>query len=237
MGKERDTMSQNKKKTTKRKMDLTGKIILIGGIIILVPILIFGWILISASLSTGKPIFGNRYDGDLDPAITSAEIKTIETSIEGLSGVESASVNLISATLRITVDVEDSANEEVIRTKLDEIYNAVTSTLAVETYFTSTSTMRMYDLEINIHNLPTSESASDSFVLVGRVKNAMMAEYVDQLLSEPNDAELAQELRDDVEARLNPTATPDDEMTVGGLDDGNEAIPEATPTPEVEGGE
>ncbi len=228
-------MSQNKKKTKnkKGKIDTAGKIIIIGGAIIIIPILIFGWILLSASMNTGKPIFGNRFEGDLDPAITSSEVVTIKKNIEGLSGVESASVNLISATMRITVDIIDTATLEEAQAKLDEVYNSVMSTLDVNVYFTSTSTKKMYDLEISVHNLPASESDLENFVLVGRVKTAMMSEYLDQVLSEPNDPELAQELRDDVEARLNPTPTPDeDEMTVGGLDDGNESTPTTTEEPE-----
>ncbi len=230
-------MSQKKKKTTnkKNKMDVTGKVILIGGAIIVIPILIFGWILISAMMDTGKPIIGNRFSGDLDPAIKSSELSAVETAIEGLPKVESASVNLVSATVRITVDIEDSATQEVAFEVLDEVYNQVLSKLALETYFTSTTSKRMYDLEINVHNLPVAESDSENFVLVGRTKNAMMSSYIDQLLSEPNDAELAQELRDDVELRLNPTPTPDeDEMTVGGLDDGNEETPKATEETETE---
>ena len=58
-----------------------------------------------------------------------------------------------------------------------------------------------------------------------------MEEPTQQLVSSAIDEELAQSLRDEVEARKNPTPTPDassDSITVGGQD--NEATP--TPTPE-----
>lgn len=228
-------MTKNKKtankKTTKRKMDVPGKIILIGGLIILIPILIFSWILISASMDTGKPLFGNRFAGDLDPAIKNSELTAIEGKIKDLSDIDKVSINLASATVRVTVDMKDSATLEEAKAKLDEVYKVVLAALPEETYFTSTTTKRMYDLEINVHNLPTSKSEEAGFILVGRVKNAMNQAYTDQVLSEPRDADLAQELRDDVEARLNPTTTPaDNEITVGGTDDGNEEKSPETPT-------
>ena len=57
-----------------------------------------------------------------------------------------------------------------------------------------------------------------------------MDEPMTQVVSEPIDAELAQQLRDDVEARKNPTPTPTDssEMQVSG----EEVEPTPTPTAE-----
>ncbi len=220
-------MAQNKKtkktKKTKRKMDRASLIILIGGAFIIIPFLVLGWILISASLGTGNPIFGSRYDGDLDPAITKEQLAEVETKIEGNSGVESVSINLASATLRVSIDITDSASEEDAQQMLEKAYDQIMASLPVDTYFTSAQNRRMYDLEIHVYNLKDNRD-SDNFVYKIRTKNSMMnGEPVDQLVSEPIDAELAQELRDDVENRLNPTPTPEtDEMTVGGADDGNE---------------
>ncbi|MFV0379576.1 MAG: hypothetical protein ACK5KQ_01945 [Anaerorhabdus sp.] len=224
-------VSSNKKK---RKFDFTSKVIVFGSLIIIIPFLILGGILISASLNTGKPILGDRFDGDLNPAITSSDLNDVKSSVEAVSSVESAQVNLKTSTLRVTVDVSDTMSEEDMILKLDEIYNAVLSKLDMATYFTSTSTKRMYDIDVNIHNISLDKSDSEEFILVGRVKNSMMDTYRDQVLSKALDEDLAQELRDDVENRLNPSSTPDDdEMTVGGLDDGNEI--EESADPEGEG--
>jgi hypothetical protein len=74
----------------------------------------------------------------------------------------------------------------------------------------------MYDLEIHVFNLDKNRD-SDDFVYVIMTKTSGMETASTQLVSEPIDPELAQQLRDDVESRKNPSPTPDDDedMTVG----------------------
>lgn len=230
-------MSQNKKvkktsKKGKRKLDRTSKIILIGGSVILIPFIIFGLILLSATFNTGKPIFGDRFKGDLDPAISKANISDIESKVKSESGVDGVSVKLFSATLRVYVDVTDSASEEEAQRIADTTYEKVMSVLPAGTYFTLSDGKKMYDLEIHVYNL-AKDRDSDSFVYVIKTKNSTMGSPIDQVVSKPIDAELAQELRDDVENRKNPTPTPnEDEMTVGGSEEEIIDTEEPTPTPE-----
>ncbi len=224
-----EEMTQKKKtvKKSKRKLDRTSKIILIGSAIIIVPFLIFGFILLSATFNTGKPIFGDRFKGDLDPAITNANMSDISAKIKSESGVEKVDVELASATLRVYVDISDSASKEDATKIANAAYDAVTSVLPAGTYFTLRDNMKMYDLEIHVYNL-SKDRDSDNFVYVIENKSSTMTEPRIQVVSDPLDAELAQQLRDDVENRKNPTPTPDDdEMTVGGAEDGNEAQPDA----------
>ncbi|MEG0393164.1 hypothetical protein [Anaerorhabdus sp.] len=222
-------MSQNRKKVksqSKRKLDRTSKIILIGGALILIPFIIFGFILLSASFNTGKPIFGDRFKGDLNPAITSSNISAIESKIKSQSGVESVNVELASATLRVYVDITDSASSEDANRIADAAYNDVIGVLPEATYFTLQDGKKMYDIEVHVYNL-AKDRDSESFVYVIKNKSSNMATAKNQIVSSPLDAELAQQLRDDVENRNNPTPTPDEnEMTVGGADDGTEAEPE-----------
>jgi hypothetical protein len=92
----------------------------------------------------------------------------------------------------------------------------------------------MYDMEIHVYN--TDENTeSDSFVYVIETKTSNMASPKRQLVSEPIDAELAQQLRDDVEARLNPTPTPDTEEG-GEINVGGEDLPEDGEEPQTEEG-
>ena len=75
---------------------------------------------------------------------------------------------------------------------------------------------KQYDLEIHVYNLSKNRD-SDDFVYVIMTKTSGMDTASTQLVSEPIDAELAQQLRDDVENRNNPKPTADDDgdMTVG----------------------
>ncbi|SJZ33806.1 hypothetical protein [Anaerorhabdus furcosa] len=222
-------MSQNRKKVknqSKRKLDRTSKIILIGGALIVVPFIIFGFILLSASFNTGKPIFGDRFKGDLDPAITSSNISEIESKVKSQSGVEKVSVELSSATLRVYVDITDSASSAEATSIADAVYNDVVSVLPEGTYFKLQDGKKMYDIEVHVYNL-AKDRDSENFVYVIKNKSSNMETARSQVVSDPLDAELAQQLRDDVENRNNPTPTPnDDEMTVGGADDGTEAQPD-----------
>lgn len=226
-----EKMTQKKKtskssKKNKRKLDRTSKIILIGGAIIVIPFIIFGFILLSATFNTGKPIFGSRFKGDLNPAITNGNMSDIKASLKAESGVDKVDVELTSATLRVYVDITDTANKEDAQKMADKAYDAIVKVLPSETYFTLREGMKMYDLEIHVYNL-SKDRDSESYVYVIKNKSSTMAEPRSQVVSEPLDAELAQQLRDDVENRNNPTPTPSDSdsMTVGGAEDGNENQP------------
>ena len=109
----RDSMKKiekNKKgsnKKTKTSFNYLNIFLLIGSITIIIPILIFGWILLSAASKDG-PIIGNRFENDLDPAITESQVETLKNDLVNISDVEGVEVNLISATLRINLDVTDT---------------------------------------------------------------------------------------------------------------------------------
>lgn len=75
-------------------------ILIVGLVLIAIPCAILGWILISASMDTGKPINGDRFKGDLDPAITKDQLSEIESRIKAENQVEKVTVELTTATLR-----------------------------------------------------------------------------------------------------------------------------------------
>lgn len=207
-----------KKKSTTKKLTVNKAniVLVVGLIIIAIPFLILGWIVISASLDTGTPILGDRYAGDLNPAITKSNITSIESNVKGLSGVESSDVELATATLRVYADVEDGYTVDQAKAKADEVFNNVLGVLDLNTYFKQSDNKKMYDLEVHVYNL-SKDRDSDSFVYVIMTKTSGMETASTQVVSEPIDAELAQQLRDDVENRNNPTPTPnpDEDMTVG----------------------
>lgn len=222
-----------KRKTAKKKNSKIKVVFWVLLAIIVIPIAIFGWILLSASFESGSPVIGNRYDGDLDPAITNSDISDIESAVKNLSGVEDVNVELTTATLRVYADISDSATSETAESMASQVYTTVTSILSPSTYFSQHDDTKMYDLEIHVYNRKSTGSDDDGFVYVIETKTSSMEEPITQLVSEPIDADLAQQLRDAVEARNNPTPTPSEsgEITLNG-EEGE--VVEETPTPETD---
>ena len=206
-----------KRSVTKKQMRRVRIIFWVCLLLLLIPVLIFGWILLSAALDTGSPILGDRYKDDLDPAITKAELDQIRNNVGDLSGVEKAEVHMATATLRVYADISDSASIDTAKSTADRVYQTVTAVLDPSVYFTQTDSKKMYDLEVHVYN-KVSEADDDSVVYVVETKTSSMEAPVSQVVSEPIDAELAQQLRDNVENRGKPTPTPDEsgEMTLTG---------------------
>ena len=182
-------------KRAKRKLSRSAILLIVGLVIILVPCAIFGGILLNAVLDTGTPIFGDRYTGDLDPAIEDSEIEAITATIEAMDNVDSVTITLISGQLRVNVNVSDELTSEEIAEMVELFYEAVVEELPIETYFTSTDDRKMYDLSINVYNYIDAEDEGMIYYIL--TKNAMMEEYEIQLVSEAVDEELASELRGD----------------------------------------
>lgn len=176
-------------------------------ILVLAPIVFLGWILFSAYLDTGTPVLGNRYEGDLDPAITKDDMSTIDEAVLAIEGVEDEFSTLATATLRVYVKVADTATADEATAMANSVYTVVSQTLDPTVYFTQADGMKMYDLEIHVYNLnEDADRTSDSFVYVIETKTSSMSEPSVQTVSEALDAELAQQLRDDVTARLEAEA-------------------------------
>jgi len=214
-------MSQQKKASktkVKRKLDTSMIIIVVGLVIIAIPFLVLGGILLSDSLKTGTPISGDRFNADLDPAITEKDLDEVQKAVFGLDEVESAEVILKTATLRVYLDTTDALTKEQAQALAEEAYTEVTDILSVSTYFSQQGTKKMYDLEIHVYNLSENRE-SDEFVYVIANKSSSMEEKIVQIVSEPKDPELAQQLNEKEEAKNNPTPTPETEITVGGDND------------------
>lgn len=187
-------------------------------ILLLIPVGIFGWLILSAWLDTGSPILGNRYEGDLDPAITKANLDEIESLTKSVNGVEKAQVHLSTATLRVYADINDSASIETAQSTAESVYAKVVSVLDPNVYFTKHDGKKMYDVEVHVYNKENNDD--ESMVYVIETKTSSMESPRVQVVSEPIDAELAQQLRDNVENRNKPTPVPEEtnEITVGGED-------------------
>lgn len=188
----------------KKKLSKDALVLIISLIIILIPCLIFGGILISAALESGKPVDGNRFKGDLNPAITSSNTSSIKNSIEALSGVEKCDIELTSAQYRVNVDTVDTLTDKQIEDLCVDIYNIVNKELPMATYFTASSSEKMYDLAVNVYN-----KIDDDNIYYILTKNSKMDTYSVQCVSSAVDEELASDLRgeNDIEE---PTEKDDD---------------------------
>lgn len=188
----------------KKKLSKGALVLIISLIIILIPCLIFGGILISAALESGKPVDGNRFKGDLNPAITSSNTSSIKNSIEALSGVEKCDIELTSAQYRVNVDTVDTLTDKQIEDLCVDIYNIVNKELPMASYFTASSSEKMYDLAVNVYN-----KIDDDNIYYILTKNSKMDTYSVQCVSSAVDEELASDLRgeNDIEE---PTEKDDD---------------------------
>lgn len=212
-------MSQTKKeKKAKKKgrLDAASWIIIIGLLIIAVPCAAFLYILLSAQAATGTAISGDRFTGDLDPAITETQMANVVTSVETIEGVESAEVILKSATVRVYVDTLDEMTPEVAEGIANQAYEKLTAECDPSVYFTQTASKKMYDIEVHAYNL-TENRDSEEFVYVILSKSSSMEAPIARLVSEPLDPELAAQLLEKLDRKLNPEKyeTNSDEITVG----------------------
>ena len=212
-------MSQTNQETKEKKkgrLDAASWIIIIGLLIIAVPCAAFLYILLSAQAATGTAISGDRFTGDLDPAITETQMANVVTSVETIEGVESAEVILKSATVRVYVDTLDEMTPEVAEGIANQAYEKLTAECDPSVYFTQTASKKMYDIEVHAYNL-TENRDSEEFVYVILSKSSSMEAPIARLVSEPLDPELAAQLLEKLDRKLNPEKyeTNSDEITVG----------------------
>ena len=213
----------------KRKIDRASLIIIIGVIVFAIPCIIVGYELIHAQLGTHSPVIGSRFDNDLDPQITNDQINSIESAVSSLSGVEEATVELRTATLRVYLDVDDSTSAEGATSLAEQAYSSVGSVLDMNTYFSQNNGMKMYDLEIHVYN-DLDLADSDNYVYVILNKSSSMEEPRVQTVSEPLDAELAHSLADGTynQEPSENSVNEDGTVTVGGSEEVIEPTDEET---------
>jgi hypothetical protein len=185
-----------KKKFKIPQLKFSTIILIMGFLFLLIPLGVLASIILQSSSKTGNVILGNRFNNDLDPAITQANITEIQTALSSTVNVENVKIDLKSATLRITIDALDTISSENMVLLASSLLNTVKTTLPIETYFTATDSKKMYDLEITLYNSITLVE-SDTFTLKMFIltKNASMATFAIQDVSTARNPTLAEELR------------------------------------------
>lgn len=180
----------------KKKLSKSAIVLIVSCVIIAIPVIVFLVIIISASINTGKPIIGNRFDNDLTPSISSSQVKDVEESIKSLSGVEDCEAVLKTANFRVNVDGNDNMSEEEAIALAKEVYSKVDEILPVSTYFKMSSDgEKMYDLSVTVYNYIPDTTEDEKWVSCVYYKNSNMAEPMEEWLSKAVDEKLAERLR------------------------------------------
>ena len=151
-------------------------------------------------MDSHSPVLGNRYENDLNPAITKDQLKQVDEAVGKLDGVTGHSVHLATGTLRVYVDVAEDSTAEVVQDVSGRAYEAVVAILDPNVYFSQGNDMKMYDLEIHTSNMKDGRD-KDNFIYGIFTKTSAMSAPQYQLVSSPKNAEVAQSLRDAVTAR------------------------------------
>ena len=187
-------------KNRKPRLKLVHIVFTVCLILILAPAIYFGWMLASTYMDSHSPVLGNRYENDLNPAITKDQLKQVDEAVGKLDGVTGHSVHLATGTLRVYVDVAEDSTAEVVQDVTGRAYEAVVAILDPNVYFSQGNDMKMYDLEIHTSNMKDGRD-KDNFIYGIFTKTSAMSAPQYQLVSSPKNAEVAQSLRDAVTAR------------------------------------
>lgn len=187
-------------KKPRRKISFGGWFLILSTLIVLSIAGVFGWILWDAMQATGTITVGDRFQLELNPAIDQTKVDELKTALTAEPFAVETSVNLKSATLRIIVQVKPELTDAELAAAIVKIKDDVQALIPLETYFTSTPDVKMYDLEIHLTNskepVSTETFKYHYFIFV---KNANMLTWKIQEVSIAVNPTLADELR----AKLN----------------------------------
>lgn len=148
-----DIPTKKVSKPRKQKVKQGHKLVWLTLVIILIPVLIIGYVLLTSMESSGKPVEGSRFSStDLNPQIQQRDMDAIQADLMNIEGIESATMDMKSATLRIHLNMQDGYDDEGLNNAAETAYGIVNNYLPIDTYFTNTSESKNYDLEIDSYN-------------------------------------------------------------------------------------
>lgn len=186
---------KRKKTNKKKKHDWSFHVIIISLIVIAIPTVFLGYHILGAASNTGKPIFGNRFKGDLSQKIEAQDLKSVQDKIATIEGVDTVEINLISATVRISMRASESVNKEQFAKIADEAMASLVEKYPIDTYFTVSESEKMYDFEISVYN--TSSPTEENPITLYLISKSSASESIHkQYLSDTNDPDFVKELLD-----------------------------------------
>lgn len=184
----------NKGPKKKGKRDWSFYAIIICLIVLAIPSTILGYTLISASLSSRKPLFGDRFDGHYDNVIDKTQKADLTASLSEIEGVGNAKVELISGTLRLYLSAPE-AGKDSFEAIANTAYDKTLELLPLDSYFKKDESFRRYDLEIHVFNfIDKTDENKDSFVYLTGIKTSSHEAPIYQFVSDPISQEFVDEL-------------------------------------------
>lgn len=165
-------------------------------IIIAIPCVIVVYVLLASIGGQNKPVTGSRFSSsDLNPEITRQDISTLQSNLSAIDNVEEVTVNLLSATLRVHLNLVDDANDDTAQAALNSAYDVVNQTLPIDTYFTNTDSAKMYDLEIDSYNYLIDDThTSDGWTYLKLTKTGASDGPVTDNMTVAKNSDLANQL-------------------------------------------
>ncbi len=154
------------------------------------PLGTLGWIVFSASLETGTPQLGDRFEGDLTIKLQDEDLVKIETDILALENVEEVEISMNIITARIYVKVSDTVTKEEAHVLTIAIYDLIDASFPIDIYFTHAGEAVQYDLEVYTYR----DLETDDEVFIRLIKNSASETYNIQNVGDPLDPELVDRL-------------------------------------------
>ena len=186
---------KTQKKNTESKQG--HKLVWFTLIIIAIPVVIVAYVLLTSMGGQGEPVVGNRFNGkDLNPSITEEAMNSIQEQVSGIGGVEEATINLKSATLRVHLNMDDSYTQDQIQAASDQAYEIVAATLPIDQYFTNREDAKMYDLEIDVYNYIVDDShPAEGQIYIKTTKTGAATDRVTDVMTTAKDPELVAQIK------------------------------------------
>lgn len=187
------------RKPKKQKVKQGHKLVWITLAILLVPVLIVGYVLLTSASTSDQPVEGNRFGpNDLNPKIEDSQISQIQGELMNIPGVESATIDLKSATLRLHLNMVDGAQDPDLEAAANQAYDVINSLLPIETYFTNSADGKNYDLQIDAYNYLVDDThPADGWHFIKITKTGAGQRVVDNL-TQPKNPELAEQVKNKV---------------------------------------
>lgn len=188
--------SRKVRKPKKQKIKQGHKLVWLTLVILLVPCCIVGYVLVTSAKGQDRPVEGSRFSAqDLNPKIQESQLSAIQGELMTIPGVESATINLKSATLRVHLNMPDGATDEELTNAAEQAYAIVANYLPIETYFTNTAEGKNYDLQIDAYNYLVDEAhPAETWGFIQITKTGSGDKVVDNLTVARN-PELSEQVR------------------------------------------
>lgn len=185
-------MTNKNTKKSKNKILSSKKTTVILSSIILLPFLIFGFILIRDKMGTGTPVIGSRNDHQLEHKITEEQLKAVEELVK-IDDVKSSKITLKASTLRVYLEVSAEMSKEQLAKVGEAIYKQVIEVIPIDPYFTNTENNKQYDLEVHTYN-DVEDKTGDDFVYYEIIRTGSMEDTNYAFLTDAKDPEFKEEV-------------------------------------------